>query len=304
MSRAFSTILLTFACLLGTRPLSAFPHIIAPKETLAVLSARYYGTPQLERVLVTANGLDRVRAGALAPGMIIEIPSVTYRRVEPGETWESLAERLLGDKRRSITLARSNETDPWIQPEVGRIITIPYNLSWIASGDDSLATLAYRFLGNSKYTWELMQYNGLSKTELERGTVVLIPLSNLSLTEAGQRAAELASGRLERQAQKNRFVGQQMAKTDLTEVHAEVRAGRYVFALLKAAALRASGELPVKEDAELATLEVEILIALDAIGPARSSCARLRKLTPDFRFDPLMTSPKILAACPNPSETP
>ena len=147
----------------------------------------------MERVLSTANSLDGAKTAGLTPGMILEVPAVTYRQVHPGETWKSLAEELLGDEKRYIVLAQVNGHKPWLEPELGQLIVVPYNLSWVATGEESLATLAYRFLGSTKHAFRLVQYNDLGDRKLERGEVLLLPLHELPLSTEGQAAAEEAA---------------------------------------------------------------------------------------------------------------
>jgi len=275
----------------------AFPHIVRTGETLASIASRYYGMPQMERVLVTANGLDRSGPKSLTEGMLLEIPEPRFRRVEPGETWDSLALSLLGHPRRATTLASANHAEPWVPPETGRVIVVPYNLSWVLSGEESLQTLAYRFMGSNKFAWELMQYNLLTKAELPAGKVLLIPLKQISLTPEGQAAARAENERLQvalAQDQK----AQQDASSALTELRAEVRSGFYLQALRRATALRARGGLSSPQSAHLAVLELELLVAFDAAGAAKEACDILYAAAPDFEFDPVQTSPKVLRACP------
>jgi hypothetical protein len=301
---ARSLILGALLCL-APRQSSAFQHTVKPGETLASLATLYYGTPQMERILVVASGLDRSGPTALSPGMLLEIPAPRYHRVEPGETWADLATRFLGHEKRSTTLASANKSEPWIPPETGRVITIPYNLSWVLSGEESLQTLAYRYMGSNKFAWELMQYNLLTKPELPRGRVLLIPLKDLKLTEAGETAAAQSSA--SRSASEARDqLAQNDAHAGLSELKAEIRAGLYVHALRRLGALRGRGGLSLPQKAALARLELEVLVALDAPGPAKEACNTLREADPAFRFDPVLTSPKILRACPErpPSPTP
>jgi hypothetical protein len=281
----------------------AFPHTVRPGETLAALASRYYGTPQMERVLVTANGLDRSGPSSLAPGMLLEIPEPRYHRVEPGENWDTLADTLLGHPKRATTLASANDSEPWVPPETGRVIVVPYNLSWILSGEESLQTLAYRYMGSNKLAWELMQYNLLTKAELPAGQVLLIPLKQLSLSPEGQAALRAEAAELNVVLARDRK-SQLDTGTAITELRAEVRAGLYVQALRHATALRARGGLSEPQSAHLAELELELLVALDAAGAAREACETLRKSAPHFRFDPVLTSPKILRACPEPTPGP
>jgi hypothetical protein len=280
----------------------AFSHTVMPGETLASLAIHYYGTPQMERILVVASGLDRSGPDALVPGMMLEIPAPRYHRVKPGETWATLAAQFLGHEKRSTTLASTNDSEPWIPPETGRVVTIPYNLSWVLTGEESLQTLAYRYMGSNKFAWELMQYNLLTKPELPRGRVLLIPLKDLRLTPQGMDAARAGSQELSGEGAEEQLA-QNEAHTALLELKAQIKAGLYVHALRRLGELRGrrAGSLPQK--AEIARLELEVLVALDALGPAKEACSTLREADPSFRFDPVLTSPKILRACPEPQPT-
>src|SRR5262249_26470806 len=66
-----------------------------------------------------------------------------------------------------------------------------YNLRVIAGGNDSLLTIAYRFLGERDKAWMLDGYNHRRGEPVRRGDVVLVPLSDLALTAEGR--AEAAS---------------------------------------------------------------------------------------------------------------
>jgi len=276
---------------------SAFPHVVAPKETLAGIAERFYGRIQLERVLVAANHLDRTGARGLVSGMVLEVPAVTYHRVGVNETWQTLGALLLGDERRSFFLAESNGQKPWIQPELGQILTIPYNLSWIATGEESLATLAYRFLGSTKQAWALTQYNDLEKRDIVRGEILLLPLSDLPLTQEGQQAAARAAARLDEQTRGDQLAQQSASKSGISALAADVRAGRYVVAVGHGAELLSVGNLGPGLLAHVQRLLLESYVALDAVGPARSACEAFRKIEPEYEFDSLATSPKILAVC-------
>lgn len=276
----------------------AFAHTVRAGETLAAIASRYYGTPQMERVLVTANGLDRSGPKSLTEGMLLEIPEPRFHRVEPGETWDTLANNLLGHSKRATTLASANHSEPWVPPETGRVIVVPYNLSWVLSGEESLQTLAYRFMGSNKFAWELMQYNLLTKPELPAGRVLLIPLKALSLSPEGQAAARAEKARLQVALAEDQK-SQQDASTALTELRAEVRSGFYVQALRRATALRSRGGLSRPQSAQLAVMELELLVAFNATGAAKEACETLHAEAPDFHFDPAQTSPKIIRVCPD-----
>lgn len=282
----------------------AFPHVVEPNETLARIAERFYGRVQLERVLVAANHLDRTGARSLTPGQRIEIPAVTYHRVGPDETWESLSRSWLGHERRAILLAESNGQKPWIQPELGQVITLPYNLSWVATGEESLATLAYRFLGGTGRAWALTQYNDLEKRQIERGEVLLLPLTDLPLTAEGKRAARRAAEELDEQTKGDVLQQQTASRSGVTELASDVRTGRYVSAVARGSQLLVDGELSAPLEAHVHRLLLESYVALDAQGSARAACSAFRKLENDFEFDPVRTSPKVIGICGKKPVTP
>jgi hypothetical protein len=276
---------------------AAFPHVVQPGDTLARIAQRYYGKLQLERVLSTANALDGARGGALFPGMILEIPALTYVTVGAEDTWKSLAQEHLGHEDRSFLLAEINGQKPWIDPELGQIVRLPYNLSFRASGDESLATLAYRFLGSTKHASRLVTYNSLSEDGPEKGQVLLIPLSDLTLTSEGQAAARLAASHLLEQGESERYLRQKTSDQALREVALDVRAGRYIAALEKGIRLLEAGQLPEPSRAEVHRLLLETFVALGSVAAARTSCQSYLDLVTEPELDPLLVSPKILEAC-------
>ncbi len=295
LGRAASLLGLVLLC---TSPAGAFPHVVQPGETLASLADRFYGRIQMERVLSTANALDNTRARGLTPGMLIEIPAVTFRQVHRGQTWKSLAKELLGDERRYILLAQVNGHKPWIEPELGQLIVVPYNLTWIATGEESLATLAYRFLGSTKHAYRIVQYNDLGERDLVRGEVILLPLSELSLTDEGRAAAELAAAQITEQSHGNLFDQQQASKQEAKQLGEDIRDGRYVAAVARGTRLLEAGKLTQEGRAQVHRYLLEAYVALDARGLARTSCEAWRSLSPHEKLDPLTTSPKILRVCP------
>lgn len=282
---------------LSTPKVVAFPHVVQDGDTLAKIAQRYYGKLQLERILSTANGLDGARSGALYPGMILEIPALTYVTVSSGDTWKSIAKQHLGHEDRSFLLAEINGQKPWIDPELGQIVRLPYNLSWRATGEESLATLAYRFLGSTKHAYRLVIYNDLGEDGPKKGQVLLIPLSDLTLSGAGQEAARLAAAHLVQQGESERYQRQKSSEQALREVSLDVHGGRYITALEKGVRLLEGGQLPEPARAEVHRLLLETYVALGAVAAARTSCQSYLDLAEEPMLDPIFVSPKILEAC-------
>ena len=212
-------------------------------------------------------------------------------------SWKSLALVYLGNEKRHILLAQVNGEKPWIPPELGQMVRIPYNLPWLASGEESLATLAYRFLGSTKFAYRLVVYNDLGEDGPQKGQVLLLPLSDLPLTEAGKRAALDAAGRMTEQTQGARYVRQKRSEAELRSLAEDVRAGRYVAAVELGATLLARGALSDEAQGEVHRKLLEAYVALGVPAKARAACQAHLDLTKTPDLDPLTTSPKILEAC-------
>ena len=176
-------------------PAFGFSHVVQPRETLASIAERIYGRIQHERILVAANELDVQGGLSIVPGMRLEIPALSYVRIRKGDTWASVAAEQLGSPKRSDALAIANGTNPWLPVEEGAEVAIPYNLRLIITAPDTLPQVAYRYMGDAKKAWALEQYNEMKGIELHRGDVVLVPLTDLPLTDAGKQ--EAAGARLE-----------------------------------------------------------------------------------------------------------
>ncbi len=289
--------LAAIALALTTPAARAFPHVVQEGETLAGLAERFYGRIQNERVLVVANGLDRGTTTTIVPGMLLDIPALSHHRVVQGDTWASLGKSLLGAPRRGEFLALFNDTKPWIQPEPGRILRVPYNLALVSTGQDSLPTIAYRYLGSTKHAWSISHYNHLEEKKLARGDVFLVPVTELELTEVGRRAAARAALTLSTEADAPQRALQERIQHEVPALTQDVRAGRYVPAVSRGVRLLASAELAELEQARIHRQLLEAYVALDAVGQAVDSCAAWRRLDPSARLDPVVLSPKILAAC-------
>lgn len=278
-------------------PAHAFTHIVQGGDTLAALAERYYGKVQNERLLVAANALDVGSGIRIAPGMRLEIPALMTVRVEEGQTWKDLAIRYLGAEARAFAIAQANDSQPWLFPEVGAEVVIPYNLRVVAREDDTIVGLAYRYLGDRKAAWMLDQYNERKGRALTRGDVVLLPLVDIGLTEAGRLAAATAANRIRFEARGTAREAQQFAAATLPKLTQLVRHGQYVEALRLGLELLAIESLSPRQEAHVYRVLVECYVALGAEGRAAEACGKWLALEPKVKLDPNKYSPKITAAC-------
>lgn len=278
-------------------PAQAFPHVVRQGETLAKIAERVYGLVEYEKVLVAANGLDAGGGVSIAKGMRLEVPALSHYRVQPGDTWATLAESLLGDVERQDVLSAANDSSPWMTPAEGAEIVVPYNLRVMVGPGDSVVSIAARFMGSKEKGWVLDRYNRLKGTPPKRGDVLLVPITSLKLSDEGK-AEALAAGALERsQAGGGTRDAQRKVDAELPSLLGEVRSGRYIDAVTRGARMLTYGELAKTQVALIQRQMLEAFVALDAHGHASAACRAWRENDPSAQLDPDQLSPKIIAAC-------
>lgn len=293
----------TLAMLLGSALLTSggtaegFTHVVQEGETLASIAERTYGRIQYERLLVAANNLDLEGGSSIVPGMRLDVPALGHRRARRGDTWAGLAKELLGYEERAQVLAAANDTSPWLAPEDGAEIVVPYNLRIVAKSGDTLVAIAYRFLGDRKKAWTLDHYNRRKGRRLQRGDVILVPLVDLPLTKQGKEdAGQAAEARRSEGAGELRS-NQREVEEELPALIADVRGGRYVNAISRGNKFLAQGPLTTEQKATIQRQLLEAYAAVGAAGLAAAACAQWRKHDPRAQLNPMVLSPKLLAAC-------
>lgn len=294
--RLFSSVVVV-AAFASARAAAAFPHVVAPGESLATIAERVYGKVELEQVLVVANGLDLPGAGSVVPGMRVEIPAVGWHRVGPSETWEALAAAHLGDARRGELLARANDALSWVPPAPGRELLIPYNLRYVVKQGDSTMTIAYRFLGKRDDAWIIDRYNDLGGDPVRRDDVLLVPLVDLPLTDEGRERARAGGLLTKNEGEGLDHDAQERVDLELPELASEVRAGRWIEAITRGNQLLGYGDLAAPQLARLHRMLLEAYAALGSSALAERSCGEWLRADPDAELDPVWLSPKLLKAC-------
>jgi hypothetical protein len=275
----------------------AFTHTVTEKDTLASIAERYYGRIQFEKLLVAANDLDARGGSPIVRGMRLEVPALGHRIVRQGETWDSLAAELLGSPKRSDVLSLANDSSPWLTPEEGAEIIVPFNLRVLPDAGDTLITIAYRFYGDMNRAWVLDRYNLLNGRKLQPGDVVLVPLTELPLTDAGRQAARASAGAACSEAHGETRSVQKKVAQELPALLSDIRSGRYVDAVARGTRFLASAELSEPQVALVHRQLLEAYVALEAPGLATAACSEWLKRSPGVTLSPVELSPKILAAC-------
>ncbi len=293
----FQFSVLACAALFASSRAGAFTHVVQKNETLAQIAERTYGKIQYEKILVAANALDAQGGSPIVAGQRLEIPALDHYRIKAGDTWDALAKQLLGDTERSVVLAQANDTMPWIAPAEGAEIIVPYNLRYIATQADTIVTITQKFTNEKEKAWVYDQYNHLKGQPVRRGDVVLIPLTNLPLTEAGKAEAAAADATARSQSAGLAREAQRKVEAEMPLLLGDIRGGRYVDAITRGGKMLALGDLTRPQLAIIQRQLTEAYVALDAPGLAAAACAAWRENDPKAKPDPVMMSPKIVAAC-------
>jgi hypothetical protein len=276
----------------------AFTHIVKPGETLAQIAERLYASPKMEVVLVGANALDVQGGAVIVPGMRLEIPAPAHRTILAGETWAELALAWLGggDPSRAGVLALANRGVPWVPPVEGQEIEIPAVITYIAGESETVNSIAGRFWGDPNRGWELNPYNGREGVTVKRGEVVLVPMPDLQLTEAGKAEAKAAAER-DSTVSGVALEQQRRADVDLPQLLSDVRYGRYAEAVARGNRILGAGSLTRSQLASVHRALLEAYVAIDARAAAGAACSAWRSSDPNATLDPVRVSPKIIAAC-------
>jgi len=292
-----SILLLLSAALFFASDARAFTHVVMPGETLAQIAARVYGDPKLEVVLVGANALDAHGGATIVPGMPLVVPAPGHHRVRKGETWYDIALELLGDKRRSDLLATINHGVAWIPPVEGQEILIPAVVSLIAGENETENTIWDRYMPDPGLAWQLNNYNFREGIQVKRGEIILVPIPQLALTEEGKAEARRADERERREGEAAKLDAQRKAEGELPTLLSDVRYGRYAEAVSRGNRLIGTGVLTRPQLSIVHRALLEAYVALDATSAAIAACTSWRAAEPSPKLDPMLVSPKIMAAC-------
>jgi LysM repeat protein len=274
-------------------------HVVRPGDTLASIAERYYGDPRRESVLVAENGLASEGGSAIVEGLRLVIPSVGYHTVQEGETWAELAKRFYGDARRAFVLLEANSGAPGAQPDPGAELLIPYPLRHVARQNETVREVAAEYYGRKNIaegTKRIYRFNRdrVRRARLQRGSILLVPLSDLVLSQRGREfAKKQASGR-----QIGGEVRDRQARIDaeLPLLRENVSRGRYAEAVALGSGLLGGGQLTGNQ---VVTIQKELAIAFVALGQedlAARAFAEALKRQPDLELDSISTSPKVLRA--------
>lgn len=276
----------------------SYVHVVRPSETLASIAQRYYGDPRRESVLVAENGLTDQGGSAIVVGMRLVIPWVTHHVVRAGETWANVAERFYGDATRQFLLLEANDGTAGEQPDEGAELVIPYPLRHITGQNETLRHIGVTYFRSEspETIRRLRRFNDMRGMRPSRGQVILVPLTNLALSEEGRRTIEESTGRSISGGETRTL--QQRIDDQLPELSEHVRRGRYTEAVGLGNRLLGAGQLTGNQ---VVTIQRELATAYVALGRhdlavEAFKVALGRQSDLEQYLVPSLTSPTVLRA--------
>jgi LysM repeat protein len=170
----------------GARPAHAnrdyIVHTVKAGDSLDLLAAEYYGDRRHQIFIMVANKMDHPRA--LKPGEKLRVPVTRSITVAVGDTFESLAQTYLGDKRRASFLAEFNDLAADDGLAAGTVLTVPFHVDHTAAGRETLDAIAAAYFGDSKNARLLRRYNFLERDALRAKETIVIPIRHVKVRES------------------------------------------------------------------------------------------------------------------------
>ena len=293
MSRFALFALLMFACAGAAHADPALVHVVRSGETLASIAELYYGDPRRESALVAENGLASEGGSAIVVGLRLTIPTVGYHRAVDGETWAELATRYYGDPQRAFALIDANGGKPGEHPDVGAELLVPYPLRIVANQNDPLRKIAKTYYDSMTAMNVVRRFNQGAR-RIQRGQILLAPLSDLVLSAQGRKLVEAQNGAPQRGGEVRKK--QTEIDAELPSLRDHVRQGRYADAVAMGNRLIGNGDLT---SSEVVTIHRELGTAYVALGRAdlaKEAFQIVLAQQPEAEFDSLRTSPKVQRA--------
>ena len=259
-------------------------------DTLDLVAAEFYGDhARTAVILVEQNKLQRPYK--LFPGERLRVPVSRDVATAAGDTFASLAGQYLGDPKRAAFLADYNHAAEGAHLATGTVIAIPFHVVHVAQGAETLAQIATTFFGDAKQADAIAAYNGLTKTALDKGETVLVPM--LGVRSRPEHSPTLEPDGAERHEQQKRTAA--AAAAALPIARAAWRAGD--FAAIKDALAPLAKQLDYLDAAaasEIGALLGRAYVAFDDRPAATAMFQKAIALRPQLALSAYADSPKVL----------
>jgi LysM repeat protein len=267
---------------------STVTYRVKQDDTLDVLAAEYYGDRAQAKLIVAENKLKQKR---LQAGQRLRIPITREIATDRGDTFHSLAQTHLGDSRRAVMLADYNEQEVSDIPPVGTPLSIPIQITHVAQGPESFASIATLYWGDAKQAEMLKRYNFLDKPQLEKGEAVIVPMLKVRVRKPPALDAEA------KQRRDEQLAAAQAAARALPLARTSWNAGDFaaVKALLVPLAARVD-YLATAQAIEVGLLLGKSYLGLDDSEHANESFTQAINRKPTHMLSPYYESPKVIDA--------
>ncbi len=175
MKRALLVVAL-LAQLAHAQPPEDFTYTRAKaNDSVSMLASEFYGDRSKFPYIIAENRFGFTRARPLSQGQRLKIPIIREITTSPGDTFQKLAETLLGDARRAAFIADANQMAVDDSLAAGTPLLIPFAVPHTAENKESLAQIAATYYNDPKLAEVLRLYNFLDKTVLDKGEAITIP---------------------------------------------------------------------------------------------------------------------------------
>jgi LysM repeat protein len=212
---------------------------------------------------------------------------------EKGDSFESLAQRYLGDSKRAPFLADFNHRSVEESLATGTELTIPFHVTHTATATESLASISTMYFGNAKHADELARYNALDKTSLDKGESIEVPILTVRVRTA--KLPPLDAESQEREKERKETIA--VAETALPIARTAWLQGD--FSGVKEALAQLADKtdfLDTDTAVEIDLLLGKAHVAFDDTALAVAAFARVLARKPRFELSPYHDSPKVLEA--------
>ena len=219
----------------------------------------------------------------------IKIPISREVTTAPGDTFETLAQTYLGDSRRASFLAEFNGIATEEKVAAGATISVPFHVIHTAAAEESLASIAAAYFGNSKNGEMLRRYNFLDKDTIGNREKIVVPIFHVRV-----RSSKLPPINADARARsERRRLASDQAASVLPAARAAWRAGDFATVKRGLAGLDVD-YLDAKAAVDVGMLLGAAYVAFDDVETALATYKHVIERKAKFELDAYAASPKVL----------
>jgi hypothetical protein len=268
-------------------PGGTMPYKVRAGDTLELIAAEYYGDRNDAVFIMVENKILHPRP--LKAGERIKIPVSRDVTTSPGDSFETLAATYLGDARRGPFLAEFNGMSSAEGLAGGATLSIPFHVTHTAAAEESIASIAAAYFGDSKNADMLKRYNFLDKAAIEKGEAIVVPIFHVRVRASKLPPPDADSRTRAERRQKN----SERAAAALPGAREAWRSGDFAGVKRELTGLDLD-YLDTSVAVDIGVLLGSAYVAFDDADSALATFKRALERKPKHTLDPYDVSPKIL----------